>query len=339
MTIGRFQPFTQGHLNMVNEGDSPCIIYRMNSSDKKTEKTKTGIKIGSKKYTKDCVNTVISYIDNPTGDLSEQEKELLKRPFTNELIDKEFEIIKKNNKNIIDIIPVKNMFDALDKFNAFCTENKDKYEPQYWMCGDDRVDSYSEIIDKYDELETELGNGHNIPNILKGKLKTNIGKGRTEGVSGTTVRKSILNKDKSSFSKVMPKGVDSLFDEFIKAFDDFKVQLQDIIKENKIFSNYLRNNIKTINQYINESQDKYFSEQEKGMILKDMWDKNGQFYKFVKDKVDSLSEGDINNYLDQCLDDDRCAAEFAEYMAMIIGRHNFSLEQVQKFMSTEDLKG
>ena len=97
--------------------------------------------------------------------------------------------------------------------------------------------------------------------------------------------------------------------------------------------------MKSINQYISESQDKYFTEEEKGKIMKDMWDKNGQFYKFVKDKVDSLSKEDINDYLDQCLDDDRCAAEMASYIEMIIGRHNFSLNQVQQFINTEDLKG
>ena len=95
----------------------------------------------------------------------------------------------------------------------------------------------------------------------------------------------------------------------------------------------------TLKEYINESQDKYFTEQEKGKIMKDMWDKNGQFYKFVKDKVDSLSKEDINDYLDQCLDDDRCTAEFASYIEMIIGRHNYSLEQVQQFINTEYLKG
>ena len=97
--------------------------------------------------------------------------------------------------------------------------------------------------------------------------------------------------------------------------------------------------MKDIKQFINEELNKYFTEQEKGKIMKDMWDKNGQFYKFVKDKVDSLSKEDINDYLDQCLDDDRCAAEFAEYIAMVIGRHNFDLKQVIKFISTEDLKG
>ena len=97
--------------------------------------------------------------------------------------------------------------------------------------------------------------------------------------------------------------------------------------------------MKTIKQFIDEELNKYFTEEEKGKILKDMWDKDGQFYKFVKDKVDDLSAASINNYLDQCLDDDRCAAEFAAYIEMVIGRHNFDLKQVQKFISTEDLKG
>ena len=91
--------------------------------------------------------------------------------------------------------------------------------------------------------------------------------------------------------------------------------------------------------YIDEEINRYFTEQEKGKIMKDMWDKNGQFYKFLKDKVDSLSARDINDYLDQCLDDDRCLAEFAAYIEMVIGRRNFDLKQVRKFMSTEDLKG
>lgn len=329
MTIGRFMPFTQGHLNMVNEGDGPCIVYRINSSDKKIERKKKGIKIASKSYTDESVNKVIEYIDNPTGDLTEQEKELLKRPFTNELIDKELEIVKKSNKNIVDVVSVVNMFEALARFNKFILDHQDEYEPQYWMCGDDRVDDYSQLIDKYDKLAIERG-GEEYDNVVKGKLKTSTGKGRTEGVSGTAVRKAILNKDKSAFEKIMPKGTSSMFNDFIKAFDDFKIQLQNIIKEHTVM---------TLKEYIYESLNKYFTEQEKGKIMKDMWDKNGQFYKFIKDKVDSLSKEDINDYLDQCLDDDRCTAEFAVYIEMIIGRHNFSLEQVQKFINTNDLKG
>lgn len=338
MFVGRLQPMTQGHLNCINEGDGPCIVYRINSSGKIPETLK-GFKVGGRVIKADSVKTVANYIDNPEGDLTTQEKELLKRPFTNELIEKELEIVKKNNKNIIDVIPVINMFDALIQFNKFMTDNADQYEPQFLMCGDDRADAYAENIDKYDELDDAWQSGKKIPNLLKGKLKVNIGKGRTEGVSGTDVRKAILNKDKSAFEKIMPKGVGKMFDEFVEAFDKFKGQLQGLIKENKEFKNYINNNMKSINKYIYESQDKYFTEQEKGDILRDMWAKDGQFYKFVKDKVDSLKAADINDYFDQCLDDKRCTAEFAEYIAMIINRHNFNLEQVRKFISTEDLKG
>jgi len=232
MTIGRFMPFTKGHLNMVLEGDAPCIVYRINSSDKPIEKTKTGIKIGSKKYTNETIKRVIEYIGNPIGELTEQEKELLKRPFSNELIDKEFEIIGRSyNKDVHSVVIVKNMFDALDQFNAYLTEHNDEYEPGYWMCGDDRVDEYSSIIDKYDELETYLGSKENIKNICKGTLEVNTGKGRTEGVSGTDVRKAILTNDKSKFKALMPNGTDAMFDDFVGAFNEFKENLNALVNE------------------------------------------------------------------------------------------------------------
>lgn len=339
MTVGRFQPFTQGHLNMINEGDAPCIVYRM--EDKPMEVKKNGsIKFGSKTYTKDTVKKAVEYIDNPTGDLSEQEKELLKRPFTNELIAKELDIVKKSNKNIVDVVPVVNMFDALDRFNKFIVDNQDKYEPQYWMCGDDRVDNYSEMIGKYDELETYLNSGEKIQNVLKDVLTTNTGKGRTEGISGTAVRQALFNKDKEAFKKVMPKGTEKMFDDFIKAIDDFKNKIKSTIKESRINA-YMINNVKPLKEYIHENSNQFFSEEEKGKIMQDMWDKDGEFYKFVDDKIDKNAPycGAINNYLDQCADDDRCAAELASYIEKVIGRNNFSIEQVKRFVKTEDLKG
>ena len=147
------------------------------------------------------------------------------------------------------------MFDALIQFNKFMTDNADQYEPQYLMCGDDRAEAYAENIDKYDELDDAWQSGKKIPNVLKGKLKVNIGKGRTEGVSGTDVRKAILNKDKSAFEKIMPKGVGKMFDEFIEAFDKFKGQLQNLIKESKVFSNYIRNYTNDLKTYITENHD------------------------------------------------------------------------------------
>lgn len=229
MTVGRFQPFTKGHENMVNEGEVPCIIYQIKPNG--IPESIKGLKILGRVVKKESVNKVLQYLNGEQIDLTEQEKELLKRPFTNELISKELDIIKKNNKNILDVVYVKNVFDALDRFNNFIMENDDKYEPQYWMCGDDRVDNYETMIDKYDELETELGSGVNIKNVLKGRLKVNTGKGRTEGVSGTVVRKSIINNDKQAFEKIMPKGTGKMFDEFVEAFNKFKSKLEVLIKE------------------------------------------------------------------------------------------------------------
>ena len=244
MTIGRFQPMTVGHNNMIIEGDAPCIVYRINSSNKIPNNIK-GWKVGGRVVKKEAIQHVINYLnDGGKGELTEQEKELLKRPFTNELIDKELQIVKKSNKNIIDVIPVVNMFDALMKFNKFITDHADEYEPQYLMCGDDRADAYKENIDKYDELDDDWNSGKKIPNVLKGVLKVNTGKGRIEGVSGTAVRKAIITKDKGSFEKIMPKGVGSMFNDFINAFDEFKDKLKGLIKECKMM---------TLKEYIYES--------------------------------------------------------------------------------------
>ena len=96
-------------------------------------------------------------------------------------------------------------------------------------------------------------------------------------------------------------------------------------------------NMKSFKQYIQESQDKYFSKQEIEKIKKDINAKDGQFIKFVDDKVDKNLgwKAAYNDYFDQCLDDDRCAAEMASYIEMVIGRNNFSLEQVQKYIKDE----
>lgn len=95
--------------------------------------------------------------------------------------------------------------------------------------------------------------------------------------------------------------------------------------------------MKSINQYINESQDKYFSNQEIKTITQDINAKDGKFIKFVDDKVDKNLgwKAAYLDYFDQCLDDDRCAAEMASYIAELIGRDNFSIEQVQKLLNDE----
>ena len=191
---------------MVVEGSASCIVYQIRPPG--IPESLKGYKVSGRVVKKDSVQRVIDFLNNPTGDLTEQEKELLKRPFTNELIVKELDIVKKNTHEIIDIVYVSNMFEAVAKFNKFILDNKDKYEPQYWMCGDDRIDEYQKTLDKYIASGEPLAierNGEKFENVIT-LLQLNTGKGRTEGVSGTEVCKSIINKDKAAFEKIMPKG-------------------------------------------------------------------------------------------------------------------------------------
>lgn len=234
MTVGRFQPFTQGHLNMVNEGDAPCIVYQIQPAEMPT--SIADIKIKGKKARKDQIQKALQFLNHEDVQLTEEEKELLKRPFTNALVKKELELLQRTNPHIVDVVYVKNVFDALDRFNAFCTEQGDEYEPQYWMCGDDRADNYKELIGKYSELETSLGSKETIPNILKDRLQVSTGKGRAAGISGTAVRAAIVNDDKEAFANIMPRCAGDMFDDFKKAFDEYKNILSGIIKEWKMTS-------------------------------------------------------------------------------------------------------
>lgn len=241
IAIGRFQPFTQGHLNMIIEGDAPCIVYRINSS--KTDEDTSKIKVKGKVVKKDEIKHAIEYIDNNgDGKLSETEKEILKRPFTNALIEKELEIVKQANKKyFVDVIYVKNAYEAIADFAYKVSQGL--YEPQYLMCGDDRVDTYTKMIESDKPWKT--ADGQECENVLKGKMTVNIGKGRTEGVSGTAVRQSIIKGDKSAFTKIMPNGADRMFDDFVAAFKTFRQTLSDTINE------YI--NFTTLRDYITES--------------------------------------------------------------------------------------
>lgn len=241
IAIGRFQPFTQGHLNMIIEGDAPCIVYRINSS--KADEDTSKIKVKGKVVKKDEIKHAIEYIDNNgDGKLSETEKEILKRPFTNALIEKELEIVKQANKKyFVDVIYVRNAYEAIADFAYKVSQGL--YESQYLMCGDDRIDTYTKMIESDKPWKTV--DGQECENVLKGKMTVNIGKGRTEGVSGTAVRQAIITGDKSAFAKIMPNGADRMFDDFVAAFKTFRQTLSDTINE------YI--NFTTLRDYITES--------------------------------------------------------------------------------------
>lgn len=256
VAVGRFQPFTLGHLNMVNEGGLPCIIYQMLPPELPNNINE--LKVKNLKVKSSEIKNVIEYI-NTQGKthISEKEKELLKRPFTGSLIAKEMEIVKRNNKNIIDVVYVNNAFEGIARFNKFILDNQDKYEAKYWLCGDDRINDYQKTLDKYIASGEALAierNGEKYDNVIS-SLQLNTGKGRTEGISGTAVRKSIITNDKATFSNIMPKGVSVMFDEFTESFNIYIEKLKQLIKECKMTSltNFLIENVEDIKSYFAKS--------------------------------------------------------------------------------------
>ena len=72
MTVGRFQPFTQGHLNMLNEGEASCVIYQIKPQG--IPETLKGLKVSGRVFKKESVENVIKFLDTKEGDLTEQEK-------------------------------------------------------------------------------------------------------------------------------------------------------------------------------------------------------------------------------------------------------------------------
>lgn len=101
--LGRFQPFTDGHLKMIEEG-----------------------------YKENGLPTVILQISNKKFDE--------RHPFSDELIKEEIDLIRNSVKNtIIDHLYIINA--DIAKIAFICHEYG--YEPILWLCGSDRYIPYS----------------------------------------------------------------------------------------------------------------------------------------------------------------------------------------------------
>ena len=335
ITIGRFQPFTKGHLNMILEGELPCIIYRISSSKADSDMNK--LKVKGKVVKKDSIKNVIDFYNNGKGNLTEIEKELLKRPFTNELIEKELDILKRHyKKQFVDVIYVKNAYEALADFAVKVSEGW--YEPNYLMCGDDRVENYTKLINDTASWKTPTDE---CENVLKGKLIPNIGKGRTEGVSGTAVRESIIKKDKSAFARIMPNGVDSMFNDFVEAFEQFIGILSKNISENYkvslkdfIIESLSQNSLKS---FLCESlNNKYILEGGAGGHMSHPYDYTELTGEELLDLVQSLFSGKVENVKEK-LDGTNIHATMNDKGQVVFIRNKSNLNSELGGMSIQDM--
>jgi hypothetical protein len=164
LTIGRFQPFTKGHLRMCQDG-----------------------------YDKNGYPTVVLMITNKRPDA--------RHPFSDNLIKKEIETVKKSSDAIEAVLMVSNA--DIVKAGQLLKDNG--YTAHLWLCGDDRVEAYNRQAEnpKYREQG-------GYPE----DFQTYTGSGRVEGVSGTAAREALKDGDEKRFKDVMPKGTEKLFNEF-----------------------------------------------------------------------------------------------------------------------------
>lgn len=184
--LGRFMPFTKGHYKMIEYG------LKHNG-----------------------LPTVIFMISNKKMDN--------KHPFSDELIQKEMDMLKKSLKGIENTVYVSSA--DIVKLGQWCYENN--YEPQLWITGSDRLAAYKRQAEnpKYQDL------GH-FPSSF-----TTLEVPRTnEDISATKVREAIMNDDLDTYKKMMPEGTEKLFDDFKEALSQIKeckVSLVDYIQESK----------------------------------------------------------------------------------------------------------
>ena len=182
--LGRFMPFTKGHYKMIEYG------LKHNG-----------------------LPTVIFMISNKKMDK--------KHPFSDELIQKEMDMLKKLLKGIENTVYVSSA--DIVKLGQWCYENN--YEPQFWITGSDRLAAYKRQAEnpKYQDL------GH-FPSSF-----TTLEVPRTdEDISATKVREAIMNDDLDTFKKMMPNGTEKLFNEFKEALSQVKeshISLIDFIQE------------------------------------------------------------------------------------------------------------
>lgn len=107
MTVGRFQPFTKGHLQMLLDGQD-----------------------------KNGLPAVVMMIQNKRPDS--------RHPFSDDLVEQELEIVKKSYPGLIeDIILVSNA-DMVKNGNTLADKG---YQAQLWLCGDDREAPYKRMAE------------------------------------------------------------------------------------------------------------------------------------------------------------------------------------------------
>lgn len=201
--VGRFQPFTKGHLKMATFSD-------LKGPDKE-QADKLREQPNLKEISK--LKTVILsiYVDKVKVDT--------RHPFDAELMKDEMELIKKNYKEVEDVLYV-----ASADICAWGEMLKEKgYQAAVWLTGSDEAPRYAPMAIKVPDYEISNRDNRDVKDAFTKSFyvesieRTDEGDDFIATISGTKVRQALKDEDKEYFKKAMPDGVDRLFDKFREA--------------------------------------------------------------------------------------------------------------------------
>lgn len=200
--LGRFQPFTKGHLKMVT--------YKTGDKDIDNQKT------------------IIFVVSTPKAKVN------ARHPFDDDLMRQEFDILKRQYQDAIeDIIYVKSA-DIVKWGSELVKRN---LQASVWLTGSDEFKMYNGMAKKIDDYQKRFpeckggyADGFHVVEIERSENKD-----FESSISGTKVRQTLKDNDKDTFTKMMPDGTDKLFNEFKEALSQLKesrMSLSDYIIEN-----------------------------------------------------------------------------------------------------------
>ena len=231
--LGRFQPFTLGHLKMAT--------YKDLKGPDKEQQDKLREQPDLKEIAKQ--KTIILSI------LTTKDKVDTRHPFDADLMKDELELLKKNySSDIEDIIYVKSA-----DICAWGEMLKQKgYQASVWLTGSDEFNMYKGMAIKVPEYEEHNRNNYDCKDAYtKSFYVENIE--RTDdgdfvsSISGTKVRQALLNGDKELFTKMMPKGADKYFDKFKEAVENAPEPVKKPTKKK------IKEGMKSLKEYILEN--------------------------------------------------------------------------------------
>lgn len=244
--LGRFQPFTLGHLKMATYKDlkGPKDIQGYRGIVKQSELLREQPNLNEISKQKTIILAIYTSKDKVDK----------KHPFDVDLIKKELEIVRKNYPEIEDVMYVPSADICL--WGEML--KKAGYQASVWITGSDEAKGYVEMAMKVPDYEVKNRDnrdckGAYTKSFYVESIERTDDSDFVSSISGTKVREALINNDMSYFRKAMPKGTDHLFDEMKEAV----VNAPEKTTKTKKIKEYIENNshysMRTIYEYLNKN--------------------------------------------------------------------------------------